>query len=920
MSRFTLTEFIQSTPSCSIETSLDSLLALFQESHAQVVVVTDSQNLILGAIQSAHLLTHCYPLKKSRTSPPPPIRDLAEPLPILPVSSSLTEVATLLQSPDWGNAPCAVVDAQGHFLGLLAVNKLLPTLLTPLPFPRLSPNLLPLLEQLPIPLMVQTETGKILGKNAAWREQVEVIPVTADPGMTLGSNRWCNLENDEPEDARHFAANLSVSQYQQAQRGSYPRDTALSPKPDRVWQFVRLPLDTPDLDNPEPLWIVLATDVTEQQQLCKELAAKNADLVQLNRLKDEFLACISHELKTPLTAILGLSNLLKEKSLGDLNPRQARYAQMVYQSGRQLMSVVNDILDLTRLESGQLQLNPEPIQLKAVCDRAYQQALKLQDEQNQEGDHHSILFRLDIESGITTMIADELRLSQMLVHLLSNALKFTTAEGEIGLRINLWEGWIAFNIWDEGIGIPTAAQHLVFQKFQQLESPLTRSFEGTGLGLVLTQRLARAHGGDISFVSTEGVGSEFTLLLPPSPPSRNPIPTQKAVEVNSNRLVLLVEAVPQVIETLNEQLRDLGYRVAIARSGTEALEKARQLQPCLMLLNPLLPLLSGWDVLTLLKADPKTSNIPVLVVATRAEKQQAQQHQADGFLSLPVDLQTLAQRLESFSANGKATTIEKLILLHIKPNVDPLSPQTATELSTTLSSHPHTPKYRLLEVNDLDQANLLAQYWHPDLILLEGMTPEDLDLYAQQENLTPLPVLTLDYGSTEVMQKMPNLAVYPAHPSPQTPHIQILLQQIHQATVATPPPEPNLLVVGCWETKSKRWEWIQALTQYLQTAGYNTTLSHSWQEVYSQIHYHSVDLLILDLGHVSPESTLALKLEQLAQLPNKPLILVLDHCPNRETPTPLTSSLEAIATRVVCSPSQSMSELLAAIQQVFDED
>jgi CheY-like chemotaxis protein len=592
---------------------------------------------------------------------------------------------------------------------------------------------------------------------------------------------------------------------------------------------------------------------------------------------------------------------------------------MVYQSGRQLMSVVNDILDLTRLESGQLPLNPEPVQLQAVCDRAYQQALKLQDEQNQEGDHQEITFTLDIEPGLTTLIADELRLSQMLVHLLSNALKFTTADGEIGLRINLWEGWIAFHVWDTGIGIPAAAQHLVFQKFQQLESPLTRSFEGTGLGLVLTQRLARAHGGDISFISKEGVGSEFTLLLPPNPPRRHQESAPSAPSSDSNRLVLVVEAVPHAIETLNEQLRDLGYRVAIARSGTEALEKSRQLQPCLILLNPLLPLLSGWDVLTLLKANGKTAEIPVVVVATRAEKPKAQHHQADGFLTFPVDLQTLAASLEEFSPQVRIESTQKLILLYINPKSDQQgqgSSNLPQELNAMFKTHTRTHNYRLLEVNDLEQANLMAHYWRPDLILVEAMTQTDLVAYSQQDNLTSLPVLTLDPGTTEVMRQAPNSMIYPCHPSPQVSQKQVLLQQIQKA-ISQPPCEPNILVVGCWETKSKRWEWIQALTQYLQTAGYNTTLSHSWQEVYSQIRYHSVDLLILDLGHVYQDSTLGTKLEQLIEMPDKPPILVLDHCPEGETPTPLASSFEAIATRIICPPSQSMSKLLTAVQQVF---
>ncbi|MFN7660720.1 MAG: sensor histidine kinase, partial [Dolichospermum sp.] len=259
----------------------------------------------------------------------------------------------------------------------------------------------------------------------------------------------------------------------------------------------------------DDLWLILATDVTEQQQLCKELATKNADLIQLNRLKDEFLACISHELKTPLTAVLGLSRLLVDQQLGQLNERQARYAGLIHQSGRHLMSVVNDILDLTRMETGQMQLTFTPVQIQVVCERAlsdvkniYQQNNKTQQlspAENHNSSHRQ--FSLAIEPGLEQMVADELRLRQMLAHLLSNAFKFTEVSGEIGLRVSRWEGWIAFTVWDTGIGIPEQQQHLIFQKFQQLENPLTRQFEGTGLGLVLTRALARLHGGDVIFLS-----------------------------------------------------------------------------------------------------------------------------------------------------------------------------------------------------------------------------------------------------------------------------------------------------------------------------------------------------------------------------------------------------------------------------------
>jgi nitrogen-specific signal transduction histidine kinase/CheY-like chemotaxis protein len=365
------------------------------------------------------------------------------------------------------------------------------------------------------------------------------------------------------------------------------------------------------------------------QQIARELAAKNADLVQLNRLKDEFLACISHELRTPLTAVLGLSSLLKDQLSGTMNERQVRYAQLIHLSGRHLMTIVNDILDLTRMEPGQLEITLEPVNIATVCNRAFEQAQQsrleeAKPEAGQELPAALPTFTLEIEPGLETLIADEMRLRQMLLNLLSNALKFTHADGKIGLRVNLWEGLIAFTVWDTGIGIPAEKQHLIFQKFQQLENPLTRRFEGTGLGLVLTQRLARLHGGDVTFVSKESQGSQFTLPLPPTHPQLAIDPDHESVVFPSvsrsphNRLVLVVEAVVRSIEHLSEQLSDLGYRVIIARSGTEAVEKARRLQPCTILLNPLLPTLSGWDVLTLLKADPQTRPIPVTVMAGRS--------------------------------------------------------------------------------------------------------------------------------------------------------------------------------------------------------------------------------------------------------------------------------------------------------------
>jgi histidine kinase (EC 2.7.13.3) len=229
-----------------------------------------------------------------------------------------------------------------------------------------------------------------------------------------------------------------------------------------------------------------------------------------------------------------LSSLLKDNLIGVLNDRQSRYAHLIYQSGRQLMFIVNDILDLTRLETGQLELFPESVDITAVCNEAFAQVkqLDLPDDNpriislknsvsSPPESADKIEFILEIEPGLSFLIADKLRLCQMLVNLLSNALKFTDTDGKIGLKVNVWDGSIAFTVWDNGIGIPADKQHLIFQKFQQLKSPLTHRFQGTGLGLVLTQGLARLHGGDVSFISSECQGSQFTLLLPLYPPGNS---------------------------------------------------------------------------------------------------------------------------------------------------------------------------------------------------------------------------------------------------------------------------------------------------------------------------------------------------------------------------------------------------------------
>jgi CheY-like chemotaxis protein/anti-sigma regulatory factor (Ser/Thr protein kinase) len=652
------------------------------------------------------------------------------------------------------------------------------------------------------------------------------------------------------------------------------------------------------------------------------------------------------------------------------------------------MSVVNDILDLTRMETGQMELTLTSVQIQVVCERAFSDVKNIHyqthktkqsspaENQNLSNSNHQ--FSLVIEPGLEEMVADELRLRQMLVHLLSNAFKFTEISGEIGLRVSRWEGWIAFTIWDTGIGIPEQQQHLIFQKFQQLENPLTRQFEGTGLGLVLTRALARLHGGDVSFLSREGKGSQFTLLLPPSPPKASfneseDIATKREIgniinsspqnlNSSSQRLVLVVEAVAQYIEELTEQLKGLGYRVVIARSGTEALEKARRLQPKAIFLNPLLPLLSGWDVMTLLKSDVLTRHIHVIVTATAAEKEQAFNKQADSFLSLPIKHQALASLLEKISTTTEfknsvmenhqinSQNIPLRILRLVNPEIE------------AINLYPSLREHRVIEVDDLDQADLLARVWQFDVILLDmeiSTARTYLEQLTKHQRLATLPLVTCDVATTLAASQIPGLSVFPCL-SPLTQKnnhqnyqqdalasvlqiaagiccpINILVVDISMlsdlSTVKRKPLKDYQSVKSSFvnfedEQINRGYEWFQALIQYLQTAGFRASIAGCWSEVVQQVSHQSVDLLLICLNETAMNKEVQKAIESLGNLPfNLPPILVLDQKfnePNFGNVTKsrkqrYTSSVETavrgIATQIL-PRSISMEELLIQINQ-----
>lgn len=776
-----LHHFNQSVTTCELIVDRASLLDLINIGNPEAIVVVDERYCPLGLIESQALIAYLlYQQQYPETrNPSPNCLDLSGWLrPIIPLNSrmAVSEFLATLRGEAIAKDPI-LVDAQGKLLGRLDTGKLLqfclgrsilddspPQLRTSDRIPPRSDRPLEFLEQLPLPLLLYSPEAGILYQNQAWCQQIgAAFPANIDKSPFALVNDPLNLPSPTPP---LFPQRLET----------------LTSGLTKTWRLLSVPLNLTDnyplIEKASGLWLLLATDITEQQQYCQELAVKNADLVHLNRLKDEFLACVSHEFKSPLTAVIGLSSLLREQKIGELNPRQSKYADLIYRSGRQLMALVNDLLDLTRLETGQLQLTLSRVKIDRLCQRVYDIIV---DKYPQRLDLPSS-YRLDIESGLDYVLADETRLQQMLVHLLDNAVKFTVDGGNLGIKVNRWENWLAFTVWDTGIGIPEESQHLIFQKFQQLESPFTRQFEGAGLGLVLSQKLARCHGGDLSFVSRAQEGSEFTLLLPVHPQGAEQEPA------TPQRLVLVVEANPQVIEQFVDRLSELGLKAIIARSGTEAIEKARQLKPRCVFLNPNLPLLSGWDVLTLLKSHPQTKDIKVIVTAADSERNRSQQQGADSFLVPPITsaaLQACLNLTVSPVPSRKQRTAPTLLRLngHYAPNFSDLS-----SFSWIWNNQLVRENYRFIEADSCEQAELLATVWEVDAILIDSSIAEDLYSYLQtlseSETLANLPLVTLDVAVTEVANQIPGLAVFPCLAPPTENRIEQLLKVIETADLA----------------------------------------------------------------------------------------------------------------------------------------
>lgn len=370
-------------------------------------------------------------------------------------------------------------------------------------------------------------------------------------------------------------------------------------------------------------------------RLYRELERQRAALAVTSQHKSEFLASMSHELRTPLNAVIGFSEVLLERMFGDLNERQEDYLQDILGAGRHLLDLLNDVLDLSKVEAGHMELEQTTF---PIAD-AVNQVLSLLRER---AGRHGIDLRSDIGAGLSHVTADQLRFKQVLLNLVGNGVKFTPDGGAV--TVSAWrEGnELTVTVADTGIGIAEGDQERIFDSFQQgARTPSVT--EGTGLGLTLTRRIIELHGGRVWLTSEVGVGSTFGFALPQpvaAPREAQPAWTLPAVD-DTRPAVVVIEDDPSSSELVGVHLTAAGLRPVPVRSGEEGLEAIRALRPTAVVLDIRLPGMDGWDVLGQIKADPELAGIPVVVVSVLPDRGRGFALGASDYLVKPVAREVL---------------------------------------------------------------------------------------------------------------------------------------------------------------------------------------------------------------------------------------------------------------------------------------
>jgi CheY-like chemotaxis protein/signal transduction histidine kinase len=447
----------------------------------------------------------------------------------------------------------------------------------------------------------------------------------------------------------------------------------------------------------------LAGELARSKKLEEERAR---DIEEAARLKSEFLANFSHEIRTPLNGILGYCDLLLREEGSRLTPHGRRDLSIIKSNARTLLALINDILDLSKIEAGRAEIVKETVDAAPLVDECLatiKESLKGKEVET----------RAQIAPGAAHVVTDPLKLRQVLLNLLSNAAKFTDA-GEVVCTLEAEESTLVVRVEDTGAGIPADQLPFIFDKFRQVDGSSRRRVGGTGLGLAIVREVVHLLGGTVTVTSVLGRGSTFTVKLPGAIEA-NPRPVHREPEVEPGPLpagvsttVLVVDDDPLIQHLLRGQLEAEGFKVLVAVDGVEGLTMAREARPHVVILDIHLPKLDGWQVLAELKSDPALANIPVIILSVEEQRSRAFSFGACEYLVKPVE----ADRLVS------------IVRRAVQPGAgDILVVDDDDDTREMVSRNLRRAGFTTVEARDGEEALLRARVVKPSMVILDLLMP-----------------------------------------------------------------------------------------------------------------------------------------------------------------------------------------------------
>ncbi|WP_319508064.1 response regulator [uncultured Methanolobus sp.] len=471
----------------------------------------------------------------------------------------------------------------------------------------------------------------------------------------------------------------------------------------------------------------ILVDISDRKAAEEALIDARKTAEEASRTKSEFLANMSHELRTPLNSVIGFSDILLEETFGSLNDKQTRYVGNISTSGRHLLNLINDILDLSKIEAGKMTLNVEEFDiggsLSGIKSIISPLALK-----------KDIRIFIDMVPETITIKADKGKFKQIIYNLLSNAIKFTDTGGKVTISVSKKDDQVRVEVTDTGIGISEDGQKKLFKAFTQIDSANCRMYEGTGLGLVLVKSFIELHNGRIWVESECGKGSSFIFELPLGVKpltideytgnevlsvaeeqikgSIRDADSAASGNVDARHLVLVVEDEKKSQEILSITLNEASYKVKFAANGKEALELARELRPFAITLDIMMPEIDGWDILKSLKREKRTEDIPVVIISIIDEKELGVMWGAFDYFVKPIDREAVLSSLDKLK-NDRSINHVNALVIDDEPAV--------LELMESMLS---TEGYDVMSASSGKDGIEKALNFSPDIIILDLMMPK----------------------------------------------------------------------------------------------------------------------------------------------------------------------------------------------------